>query len=29
MNRAREKGGRFNPEKCIVGVTEVPFLDIS
>ena len=25
MNRAREKGVPFNPEKCIVGVTEVPF----
>ena len=25
MNRAREKGVRFNPEKCIVGVTETIF----
>ena len=25
MNRAREKDVRFNPEKCVVGVTEVPF----
>jgi len=25
LNRAREKGVRFNPDKCVIGVTEVPF----
>ena len=25
LERAREKGVRFNPEKCTIGVHEVPF----
>ena len=25
LNWAREKGVRFNPDKCVIGVTEVPF----
>lgn len=27
LERAREKGIKFNPDKCIVGDRDIPFLD--